>query len=396
MISLVTAGESHGPAITAILAGVPAGLRIDLARVDRELARRQGGYGRGARQEIERDRVEVLAGVRKGLTTGAPLALFVRNRDSRLDELGELYAPRPGHADLAGHQATGAPIRDVLERASARETAARVAAGAVAKQLLESFGIGLASHVTAIGRVVSAERPFAGAPGSKAAAEDPVLRMRALNELADSSPVRCLSAEHSAAMCRAIDEARERGESLGGVFEVIAEGVPAGLGSYAEPARRLDALLAGAIMSIPAIKGVEIGEGFGAAGLPGGEVHDEILWDPASPVRAGGFVRRTNRAGGIEGGVTNGMPVVVRAAMKPIPTLGRPLASADIRTHEPVPASKERSDVCAVPAASIVGEAMVALVLAGSLLERLGSGHIDELRARFDLMLSRLRAEPGS
>jgi chorismate synthase len=378
MLSLVTAGESHGPGITGVLAGVPAGLEVDLALVDRELARRQSGYGRSARQEIERDRVEVLAGLRRGRTTGAPIAFIVRNRDSRLDDperTPELYAPRPGHADLAGKQATGAAIRDVLERASARETAARVAAGAVAKQLLGTFGIGVASHVVRIGGAEASTRP-------------------SNLSRADDSPVRSADAEAGAAMCRAIDEARERGESLGGVFEVVASGVPAGLGSYAEAALRLDARLAAALMSVPAIKGVEIGAGFAAAALPGSEVHDEIAYDPEAAPRAGGFARRTNRAGGIEGGVTNGMPVVVRAAMKPVPTLARPLRSVDVRTREAVPASKERSDVCAVPAASVVGEAEVALVLANALLLRLGAGGLDELRARFEAMLERLRDIP--
>ena len=376
MLRLVTAGESHGPGISCILTGVPAGLAIDIEGIDRELARRQSGYGRSGRQDIERDRVEVLAGVRKGVTTGAPLAFLVRNRDSRLDDpegTPELYAPRPGHADLAGHQATGAPVRDVLERASARETAARVAAGAVAKQLVGAFEIEIASHVTRIGGAASSARP------------------EALADFAgvDESPVRSLDEAASASMCAAIDSAREAGESVGGVFEVAAFGVPAGLGSFAEREKGIDARLSSAVTSIPAIKGVEIGAGFAAAALPGSEVHDEIVCDPEA-ARAGGFARKTNRAGGIEGGVTNGMPVVVRAAMKPIPTLTKPLQSVDIRTRKPVKAAKERSDVCAVPAASVVGESMVALVIASALLERLGTGGMEELRSRFDAMIERL------
>ncbi len=378
MLHLTTAGESHGPGITGILAGVPAGLALDVAAINRELARRQGGHGRGGRQKIEKDAVEITAGVRKGVTTGAPLALFVRNRDSRLDETPEVYEPRPGHADLAGHQATGAPIRDVLERASARETAARVAAGAVAKQLLHAFGIEVRGHVTSIGGV-SSDMPTPDSPDGFSNA--------------DASPVNCLDGNQADLMMRAVDEAREAGESLGGVFEVVAYGVPAGLGSYTEAALRLDARLAGAVMSIPAIKGVEIGDGFVAADLKGSEVHDEIVCDETKGARSGGYTRKTNRAGGLEGGVTNGMPVVVRAAMKPIPTLMRPLDSVDIRTREKVPACKERSDVCAVPAASVVGEAQVAIVLADALLERLGAGGLEELHARFEAMLERMKGK---
>lgn len=376
MLRLVTAGESHGPGISCILTGVPSGLALDVDGIDRELARRQTGYGRSGRQDIERDRVEVLAGVRKGVTTGNPLALMVRNRDARLDDpeaTPEMYAPRPGHADLAGHQATGAPIRDVIERASARETAARVAAGAVAKQLLGAFEIEIASHVTRVGDAASSAGPAA------------------LAEFAgvDESPVRCLDEEAERKMCAAIDSAREAGESVGGVFEVAAFGVPAGLGSYAEREKSLDARLASAVMSIPAIKGVEIGAGFAAAALVGSQVHDEIVHDPGA-ARTGGFARRTNRAGGIEGGVSNGMPVVLRAAMKPIPTLTRPLRSVDIRTRKPVGAAKERSDVCAVAAASVVAESVVALVLADALLERLGTGSLAELTGRFRAMLERM------
>jgi chorismate synthase len=392
MLRLTTAGESHGPGITGILEGVPAGLALDVDEIDRELARRQGGYGRGERQAIERDVVEIMAGVRKGVTTGAPLALLVRNRDSRLYETPEVYEPRPGHADLAGHQATGAPIRDVIERASARETAARVAAGAVAKQLLRAFGVEVRGHVSSIGGV-SSDMPTPGSPDGF------------LN--AEGSPVRCLDVNAADTMMKVIDEAREAGESLGGVFEVVAYGVPAGLGSYAAPPLRLDSALAGAVMSIPAIKGVEIGDGFVAADLRGSEVHDEIVANPdagqSAPGSAGarlkasrcsgGFARKTNRAGGIEGGVTNGMPVVVSAAMKPIPTLMKPLDSVDIRTREAVKACKERSDCCAVPAASVVAESVVATVLAGALLDRLGTGGLAELKARFEAMLARLEEE---
>ena len=378
MLRLTTAGESHGPGITGILAGVPAGLALDVDEIDRELARRQGGYGRGERQAIEKDAVEIAAGVRKGVTIGAPVVLLVRNRDSRLDETPEVYEPRPGHADLAGHQATGAPIRDVIERASARETAARVAAGAVAKQLLRAFGVEVRGHVASIGGVGS-DMPTPDSPEGFSNAE--------------RSPVRCLDGNAADTMMKAIDEAKAAGESLGGVFEVVAYGVPAGLGSYTAPPLRLDSALAGAVMSIPAIKGVEIGDGFVAADLRGSEVHDEIVADPEAGRRAGGFARKTNRAGGIEGGVTNGMPVMVRAAMKPIPTLMKPLVSVDIRTRETVKACKERSDCCAVPAASVVAESVVATVLAGALLDRLGTGGLAELKARFEATLARLEEE---
>lgn len=375
MLELVTAGESHGPGIVGVLTGVPAGLAFDAEAVNRDLARRQSGYGRGERQKIERDAVEVLAGVRKGRTTGAPIALLVRNADTRLDEMPELYAPRPGHADLAGHQATGAPMRDVLERASARETAVRVAAGAVAKLLLSRFGVEVRSRVVSIGRAKS-KTPTPESAGGFDAAED--------------SPVRSLDRESSEAMCREVDRAREAGDTVGGVFEVAAFGVPAGLGSFAGAQGRLDARLASALMSIPAVKGVEVGAGFAAALDQGSQVHDEIAHDPAKGARAGGYARETNRAGGIEGGFTNGAPVVCRAAMKPIPTLRKPLRSVDVRTRARADASKERSDVSAVAAASVVGEAAVALVLAGALLDRLGSGGVDELAGRFEAMLRRL------
>jgi len=387
MLRLTTAGESHGPGITCILSGVPAGLKIEIENINRELARRQGGYGRGGRMTIEADAVEVLAGIRQGRTTGAPVSLLVKNRDSRLDDTEktpELHAPRPGHADLAGSQATGASIRDVLERSSARETAARVAAGAVAKALLAEFGTSVAGHVLRIGPVSTDAAP--GTADECAAAE--------------GSDVRCLDAAAAEEMRAAIDAARERGDSLGGVFEIVASGLPAGLGSCVESERRLDALLAGAVMSIPAIKGVEIGraragsEGFAVAELPGSEVHDEIVRDDSAKL-SGGYARKTNRAGGIEGGVSNGMPVIVRAAMKPIPTLTKPLASVDLRTGEPVRAAKERSDVSAVPAASVVGEAVVALIVAGALMERLGTGGLAELKGRFETMVERLSRQGG-
>ena len=356
VLRFLSAGESHGPVVAALLEGIPPGLELDLDFVNRQLRRRQQGYGRGGRQRIEEDRVEILAGLRKGRTTGGPLLMLVRNRDCRLEEVPEITVPRPGHADLAGHLKYGAPIRDVLERASARETAARVAAGAVARLLLRRVGCRIFSRVVAIGGVGDGT-PFGSSEEDYLGAEE--------------SPVRCVNPEAAGEMVKAIDRAREEGTSLGGVFEVAALGVPAGLGSHLQWDLRLDAALAAAMLSIPAVKGVEIGPAFENAGLPGREVQDEIL-----PAEGGGFRRASNRAGGIEGGISNGMPVVLRCAMKPIPTQTRPLRSVDLETGQEAPAAKERSDVCAVPAASVVGEAMMALVLADFLLLRSGADRL--------------------
>ncbi|MBS3957643.1 MAG: chorismate synthase [Clostridiales bacterium] len=367
----LTSGESHGRALTAIVTGVPAGVPIDRARIDADLVRRQAGYGRGGRMAIERDQALVLSGVRFGRTIGSPITLTVANRDwdnwtdvmsphGDPTDAARVTAPRPGHADLPGVLKIGSDdCRDVLERASARETAARVAAGGVAKALLAEVGVRIVSYVHSIG------------PEEMPAVTDPA----AVDvEAVERSAVRCPDAEATSRMCAAIDAAREAGESLGGTFFVTVTGLVPGLGTYAESSGRLDAQLAAALMSIPAIKGVEIGDGFAAAARPGSQVHDEIVWDPHD-----GFVRRTNRAGGIEGGMTNGAPVVVRAAMKPIPTLMRPLASVDLRTHEPVDASTERSDVCAVPAAAVVGEAEVAFVLARAYTEMFSSSCLADM-----------------
>lgn len=356
ILRYLSAGESHGPGISAMLEGIPPGLEVDVEFINRQLGRRQGGYGRGGRQEIEQDEVEILGGVRKGRTTGAPLLLFVRNRDSRLDEAPELDVPRPGHADLAGHLKYGAPVRDILERASARETAGRVAAGAVAMLLLSRLDCRVLSRVISIGEVRH-DTPFGSSSEDYLGAED--------------SPVRCADLGVSARMVEAIEAARQEGTSLGGVFEVAAFGVPAGLGSHVQWDLRLDAALAGAMASIPAVKGMEIGPAFENAARPGSEVHDEILSDGT-----GGFTRPTNRAGGIEGGISNGMPVILRCAMKPIPTQTQPLKSINLRSGEPAPAGKERSDVCAVPAAAVVGEAMMAMVLADFLLLRNGADRL--------------------
>jgi chorismate synthase len=375
MLRFLTAGESHGPCLTAIVEGLPAGLAVDLAAINRDLARRQGGYGRGGRMKIERDRVEILGGVIAGRTTGAPVALHIENRDwanwrdrwaagdgsTELAEvLPRLSVPRPGHADYAGMVKYGLDdARPVLERASARETAARVAVGALAKLLLAAFDVAVGSAVAEIGGVV---------------ATVPDLPPEELWALAEASDVRCPDGEAAGRMREAIDAARQAGDSLGGVFVVVATGVPVGLGSHVHWDRRLDARLAAAVMSIPAVKGVEVGPAFENARHPGTQVHDEL-----HPDGQGGVMRLTNRAGGIEGGMTNGAPVVVRAAMKPIPTTVTPLRSVDLATGEPAATQYQRSDVCAVPAAAVVGEAMVAWVLADALVEKLGGDSVAEM-----------------
>ena len=371
-IGFLTAGESHGPALTAIVEGFPAGLTVDEEAIDRDLARRQAGYGRGERMAIERDHVEVLSGVIAGRTTGAPIALRIENRDWEnwrarweADDLPPLTVPRPGHADYAGMIKYGfTDARPILERASARETAARVAAGALAKELLSSFGINLGSWVSEIGGI---------------ATTIPDLPLRELWERAEKSDVRCPDEETGRQMQEAIDAAREAGDSLGGVFAVVANGVPEGLGSHVHWERRLDGRLAAALMSIPAIKGVEIGPAFTNARQPGTKVHDEILPDEREGTR-----RATNRAGGIEGGITNGEPVIVRAAMKPIPTTVIPQRSIDLATGKPAQTRYQRSDVCAVPAAAIVGEAMLAWVLADALVSKLGGDSVTEMRAHWE------------
>ncbi|HEX6589344.1 MAG TPA: chorismate synthase [Longimicrobiales bacterium] len=387
-----TAGESHGPALVVILEGVPAGLRLDVVRdVDPELRRRQGGYGRGERMRIESDRAEVLSGLRLGETIGSPLSLLIRNRDwenwqvamapeapdpAASDEaLRRVRLPRPGHADLVGVLKYGREdARDILERASARETTARVAAGAVAKRLLADVGIYIGSHVVMMGGV-EAKRP----------AELPA----DLNVAADASPLRTLDRDAEQRMIAAVDAASAEGDTLGGVFEVVATGLPVGLGSHVSGERRLDARLAGALMSIQAMKGVEIGMGFRAAALRGSEVHDEIERDPAR-VRTGGYRRSRNNAGGVEGGMSTGEPLVVRVAMKPLSSLARPLRSVDLATGQRADAIRERSDVAALAAAGVVGEAMVALVLADALIEKFGGDSMAELTRSFDAYLAAL------
>ncbi len=377
----VTSGESHGRSLSAIVTGVPAGIPIHPELIDADLERRQRGYGRGGRQRIETDHATILSGVRFGETLGTPVSLAIANRDwdNWLDVMAvvgakpdgiRVTAPRPGHADLSGILKIGSnDTRDILERASARETAARVAAGGIAKALLRALGVEISSFVVSIGR--------AGLP-------DDFDSRHVDMALVEASDVRCPVPAVGDAMRAAIDAARADGESLGGVFVVRAEGLVPGLGTYAEASARLDARLAGAVMSIPAIKGVEIGDGFAAARRSGSEAHDAIYYAD------GAYSRTTNRAGGVEGGMTNGEQLLVRAAMKPIPTLMRPLASVDIDTLEPVDASRERSDVCAVPAAAVVGEAEVAFVLAQAYLSKYGSDTLCDIRASVDHYLTRI------
>lgn len=377
----VTAGESHGRSLSAIVTGVPAGIPIVPELIDFDLARRQSGYGRGGRQRIETDRVTILSGVRFGVSLGTPVSVAVANRDwdNWLEIMAvtgvkppqiRVTAPRPGHADLAGVQKIGSDdTRDILERASARETAARVAAGGIAKALLAALGVSINSYVEEVGAV-------SVPAGIDPATVDPAV--------VEASELRCPDAQTTEEMKRAIDAARRDGESLGGVFVVTASGLVPGLGTYAEAAERLDARLAAAVVSIPAIKGFEIGDGFSAARVPGSLAHDEIMFAD------GHYVRPTNRAGGLEGGMSNGELLVIRAAMKPIPTLMRPLASVDLDTHETIDASKERSDVCAVPAAAVVAEAEVAFVLAQAYLDKFGHDSLDDIIGARDAYLARI------
>ncbi|MEC2305128.1 MULTISPECIES: chorismate synthase [Heyndrickxia] len=373
----LTAGESHGPALTTIIEGLPAGMPLTAEEINTDLARRQKGYGRGRRMQIEKDRAIISAGVRHGLTLGSPVALTVENRDwvhwnkimgieplpdDADDVKRRVTRPRPGHADLAGGIKYGhRDLRNVLERSSARETTVRVAAGAVAKKLLKELGIEVASHVLEIGGVRAEKVSYDS--------------LASLQEKADGSPVRCLDDGAAQKMMEAIDTAKKNGDSIGGIVEVIATGMPAGVGSYVHYDRKLDARLARAIISINAFKGVEFGLGFEMAHRPGSEVHDEIAWSEET-----GYTRKTNRLGGFEGGMTTGMPIVVRGVMKPIPTLYKPLQSVDIETKEPFAASIERSDSCAVPAASVVCEAVVAWELAEAITAQFYSDRMDVLK----------------
>jgi chorismate synthase len=396
MLRFTTAGESHGKALVTIVEGLPAGLPITAEWVDRELYRRMQGYGRGARMKIEQDRIEWISGVRSGETLGSPVAMLILNRDwanwedvmahEAAETVGELRRrrvtrPRPGHADLAGVlKYDRLDARDILERASARETTARVAAGALAKRLLDEFGVEIGSHVISLGgvRISATELPVP------------------LNPAADRSEVRVLDSEAEGEIMRRIDAAKKRGDTLGGEVEVVARGVCVGLGSHVSWDRKLDTRLAGMLMSIPAVKGVEIGMGFEAARRPGSEVHDPIEAGPLGPARAegkgaspaadpkGAFRRPTNNAGGLEGGITTGEPVVVKVGMKPISTLMSPLPTVDLQSGQPAKAVSERSDITAVPAMGVIAEAMVALALADAMLEKFGGDSLTEMRRNYD------------
>jgi chorismate synthase len=381
-LRFTTAGESHGPGLVAIVEGLPAGLELDREALDRDMARRQLGHGRGGRMKIESDTVEIRSGIRHGRTLGSPIAVLVANRDypnwdERMNpwpvdaEVEESHLPRPGHADLTGLQKYGfSDVRNVLERASARETAARVAAGTIAKGFLSAVGVSVHSHVIQIASVTAPERDdltpedFAGV---------------------DDSPVRCLDADASEAMVAEIDRLRKENESLGGKFEVRAFGLVPGIGSHVSWSEKLDGRLAQAVCSIQSVKGVSLGEAWDVAGKPGSEAHDEIFYSEER-----GWYRETNRAGGLEGGMTNGEPLVVQAAIKPISTMTQPLRSVDTDTKEPAQAMRERTDSTVVPAAGVVAEAMVALVLAGAYREKFGGDHIDDVLAALEAYKERI------
>lgn len=372
MLRYLTAGESHGPVLTAIVEGFPAGLELSAEYINQQLARRQQGYGRGGRMQIETDKVELLAGVRGGKTLGSPISMQIKNKDwsnwSAIMASGEadlesrqVLVPRPGHGDLVGHIKYGhQDLRNILERASARETAARVAACTVGRRLIEYYGLEINSHVIQIGSVQAA-----------------ACSLENIKAQASQSSLLCADPEAEALMKKEIDQAKENGDSLGGIFEIIVSNMPVGLGSHVHWDRKLDGRIAGALMSIQAIKGVEIGLGFAAGGLPGSQVHDEIFTD------ALGFRRGSNNAGGLEAGMTNGQNLVVRAAMKPIATLYKPLRSVHLESGLEAQAAIERSDVCAVPAAAVVGEAVIAFELAVAFMEKFGGDSIVEIDKRF-------------
>lgn len=387
MFRFTTTGESHGRALVAVVEGLPAGLAVDLALVNRELERRQWGYGRGGRMKIERDQVEVLSGLRHGLTLGSPVTLMIENKDwanwteimsaeqlaEPLEKTRRVSRPRPGHADLAGGQKYDTrDLRNILERASARETAARVACGALARQLLAAFGMEIKSHVIQLGGVP--ETPLE-------------LEWEQIAAIPDDAPLRCADAQVQERMVTLIDETRRAGDTLGGIFEVVAEGMAPGLGSHTAWDQKLDGRLAQAVMSIPAVKAVEIGAGSRASGLPGSQVHDEIGYNADGQA----FTRRSNRAGGLEGGITNGEALRVRGHLKPIATLRKALRSVDIDSKEEQAAAFERSDVTAVPAAGVIAEAMVALVVAGAARDKFGGDSLGEMRRNYEGYMEQLR-----
>ncbi|MFA7060487.1 MAG: chorismate synthase [Pedobacter sp.] len=384
MLRYLTAGESHGPQLTAIIEGMPAGVPLVVETINLDLSRRQQGYGRGGRMKIEKDTADILSGVRWGTTLASPITLAVKNRDweNWLEKMSPLSLyrddslavtrPRPGHADLTGAlKYDHADVRNILERSSARETAVRVAVGAVAKSLLRAFDIYVGGFVTEVGGVIAAH---------------PDLPLEQLWQMAAESELFCCDASAELEMKRMIDAAQFSGDTLGGVVEVHVLGTPPGLGSYVHWDRKLDARLSMALMSIQAIKGVEVGIGFDAARLPGSKVHDEIFWDTTrlEDGAASAYYRASNNAGGIEGGMSNGEPIILRAAMKPIPTLYKPLRSVDMRTHEPFEATVERSDTCAVPAALVVAEAVVAIEIANMFLDKFGGDSLHEIRRNYE------------
>lgn len=379
MLRYWTAGESHGKALLALVDGFPAGVKLDVEPINGELRRRQGGYGRGGRQRLEADEVDVLSGVWRGVTLGSPIALLVPNKDYKIDRMDELERPRPGHGDLSGSIKYLGPIRAILERASARETAARVAAGALAKQLLAEFGITAFGYVTEVG-------PIAIEPKPGTLAEQRALR--------DRSELYTLNPDQDAPIKELIDTMQKEGNTLGGIVEVRVEGVPFGLGTHAQWDERLDGRLARAVMAVQAIKGVEIGMGFDMARHPGSEVHDPIHYDAR---QAGtptlGFTRPTNNAGGLEAGMSNSQPIIVRAAKKPISTLARPLASVNLKTKQPEAASYERSDVCAIAAASCIVENVVAFEIAAALVDKFGGDSLEEMKARWELFYELARTK---
>ena len=381
MFTYTTAGESHGQALAAILEGLPCGLKLKKGDINKELARRQRGAGRGGRMKIENDQVEIISGIRQGLSLGTPIALIIKNRDwanwkekmsvgEVASESERLTKPRPGHADLTGILKTGQDdIRNILERASARETAVKVAVGAIAKMFLKEFGLTIFSHVTGIGSVeIKAPTPT----------PDDIKKIEA-------SQVRCVDKKGSKKMVEEIERAAAEKDTLGGVFEILAYGVPPGLGSYVSWDRRLDGSIAKAIMGIPAIKGVEIGSGFRNAAVRGSEAHDEIYFEKNK-----GFYRETNRAGGIEGGMKNGEPIVIRGAMKPIPTVGKPLKTVDIESKDEATSFKERADICALPSAGVIAEAALAIELANEMVKKFGGDSLEDLKANFSHYLNRI------
>ncbi len=375
MLRYMTSGESHGKGLLAIVDGVPAGLKLDEKAINKDLARRMFGYGRGGRMSIEKDKIELISGTRKGRTIGSPVGMLIKNKDYKIEKLPPVKDPRPGHADLAGILKYGFDdARNVLERASARETAARVAAGGVAKLILKEFGIKVVSHIKMIGGI---EAFTAG------------MTVDEIEKLAESpkSKVRCADREAEKLMCEAIDEAKADGDTLGGMFEVLAEGVPVGLGSYVQWDKRIDGAITRALVSIPAVKAVEIGNGIDCAYLRGSDTHDPIHYDKSSKI----YVRESNNAGGIEGGMTNGSIVVVKGYMKPIATLSDPLGTVNIKTKARSKAATERSDVSAVAACGVVGEAVVAIELASFFLEKFGSDSIEEIWRNYEAYLKAIR-----